>query len=128
LSRVSRRTSWSSGPSADSARGSPSAFVYEYDFGDSWEHVVVFEGYASRDTSDLNLPLCIEGARACPPEDVGGRPGYELLLKILADPEHEQHKDMRRWVGDAFDPEAFDVDLVSARLGRLSPHSRARPK
>ena len=46
-------------------------FGYEYDFGDSWRHEVLFEG-CPRAERGKRYPVCLEPARACPPEDVGG--------------------------------------------------------
>ncbi len=60
----------------------------------------------------------LEGERACPPEDCGGTPGYEHLLGVLADPDHEEHRDMLEWVGDAFDPELFDPKIATVRMVR----------
>ena len=93
----------------------PSALMYVYDFGDSWDYVVVIEDYWMH--RDIEMPVCVGGARACPPEDVGGKHGYEEFLRVLAEPRDEQHEDMLRWVGGAFDPESFDVDEVNALLG-----------
>ena len=53
------------------AEGKRFSFDYEYDFGDGWEHEVVFEG-CLRAEKGTRYPLCVEGERACPPEDVGG--------------------------------------------------------
>ena len=53
--------------------------AYLYDFGDSWEHVLEFEG-ARPGESRVRYPRCVAGARACPPEDVGGTPDYEEFL------------------------------------------------
>lgn len=51
-----------------------SGFVYEYDFGDGWTHQVAVE--AILPVSDrLRSAVCLAGAAACPPEDVGGPPG-----------------------------------------------------
>ena len=52
-------------------------------------------------------PLCLEGARSCPPEDVGGIGGYEDFLEALADPKHECHEEFMEWGGN-FDAEKFD--------------------
>ena len=84
----------------------PSA-TYEYDFGDGWVHDIVLEEILPRERG-VRLPRCIDGARACPPEDCGGPSGYELLLEILADAHHEQHQEMILWLSRPFDPEAFD--------------------
>ena len=61
----------------------------------------------------------MEGERACPPEDVGGITGYEELLAVLADSEHEDHEMMRLWSGDEFEPERFSVEAVNQALARL---------
>lgn len=82
--------------------------LYEYDFGDGWEHDVVLEGVLPPG-SNGRYPVVEGGRRACPPEDVGGIPGYARFLEILADPKHPEHRDMLEWVGGAFDPESFDV-------------------
>lgn len=54
---------------------------YLYDFGDSWQHVIAVE---TVEPSDVSGTWCevLDGARACPPEDVGGVPGYlDFLAK-----------------------------------------------
>jgi len=109
---------------ADVAPHPPSAFIYEYDFGDSWNHVVVVEDYWAGDDREVDLPICIGGACACPPEDVGGTRGYEEFLGVLRDPEDEEHESTLTWVGGSFDPEGFDLDAANARLKRL----RGRPR
>jgi hypothetical protein len=66
-------------------------FVYEYDFGDSWEHQISVEKITQPD-SGIQYPICIKGKRACPPEDVGGIGGYyERFLEAMNDPNHEEH-------------------------------------
>ena len=45
--------------------------VYEYDFGDGWRHDMVLEAILPVDP-ERTYPLCVAGARARPPEDVGG--------------------------------------------------------
>ncbi len=94
--------------------------VYEYDFGDSWEHDVLLEKILPPDP-DARYPRCIKGARACPPEDVGGVWGYQGFLEAMADPQHEEHEQYVEWIGDTFDPEAFDVDAVNRRLQLARP-------
>ena len=73
-------------------------FEYEYDFGDGWLHEVLFEGRL-RAEPGKRYPLCLEGARACPPEDVGGVWGYVDFLEAIADPKNEQHEEMLEWIG-----------------------------
>ena len=84
---------------------------YTYDFGDNWEHTVELEEILPRD-KDVEYPRCIAGERACPPEDCGGIWGYEDLLQIISDPEHEEYEAMLEWIGGEFDPEHFDAKEV----------------
>jgi Plasmid pRiA4b ORF-3-like protein len=93
-------------------------FLYEYDFGDDWQHEILFEGSPTPDKA-MKYPLCLEGERACPPEDVGGVGGYEDFLEAIANPRHEDYGDLLKWVGGRFDPEAFDVAAVNRRLAKL---------
>ncbi|MBW2061197.1 MAG: plasmid pRiA4b ORF-3 family protein [Deltaproteobacteria bacterium] len=85
--------------------------IYEYDFGDGWEHTVLLEKIISRDEKKI-YPICLDGKRACPPEDCGGVWGYENLLEIIADPNHEDYDTWIEWLGEDFDPEFFDAKLV----------------
>jgi len=93
-------------------------FEYEYDFGDSWDHRIIVEAIA-KPVADWPYPLCVAGERACPPEDVGGAPGYEEFLRAIADPSHEEHESMLVWIGGAFDPQGFDINSVNRELRRL---------
>ena len=79
-------------------------FFYDYDFGDGWEHEIKVEKILPAETA-VHYPRCVDGKRACPPEDCGGPPGYEYLLEVLADPEHEEHDSMIEWIGGELDPE-----------------------
>jgi hypothetical protein len=94
-------------------------FEYEYDFGDSWWHDVVFEGCIRAERGG-RYPLCVEGARACPPEDVGGVWGYEEFIEAMADSHHERHEEYMGWRGP-FDPEAFDAEKATKRMRRGLP-------
>ncbi|HEY9175695.1 MAG TPA: plasmid pRiA4b ORF-3 family protein [Verrucomicrobiae bacterium] len=99
------------------------AFGYEYDFGDSWEHEIAVEKILPPDPAAATLALCLDGARACPPEDSGGVWGYAKLLKILKNRRHPEHKSMMEWLGGAFDAEAFDVAETNRWLRKLKwPH------
>ena len=89
--------------------------VYEYDFGDSWRHRIAVRPLAQPNT-DWRYPLCTGGARAAPPEDVGGAPGYEEFLAAIKDPTHEEHDSMLTWIGGAFDPEGFDLNAINRTL------------
>lgn len=97
-------------------------FKYEYDFGDGWEHEVLFEG-CLRAGKGERYPQCVEGERACPPEDVGGVWGYAEFLEALADPEHEQHDDFIEWAGP-FDAEKFVAKKATKAMRRGLPDWR----
>jgi hypothetical protein len=84
---------------------------YIYDFGDNWEHSIMLEKILPV-KEGTKYPLCTGGKRACPPEDCGGVPGYNDLLKILSNPRHPEYKSMLIWVGGKFDPEHFDPKEV----------------
>ena len=92
-------------------------FFYEYDMGDSWGHDIRVEAIASA-AAEPQRPECLAGDGACPPEDCGGVGGYEDLLAALRDPKHEQHDEMVEWVGEDFDPKAFDLAAANKALGR----------
>jgi Plasmid pRiA4b ORF-3-like protein len=98
-------------------------FEYKYDFGDGWQHEVVFEGCLRAERGG-RYPVCLEGAMACPPEDVGGVPGYEEYLEAMADPEHEGHEELLGWRG-SFEPEAFDTVKATKKMWRGLPDWRS---
>lgn len=99
-----------------------STFLYRYDFGDSWEHDVHVRSVVEYNANTRSAPplRCTDGARACPPEDCGGTHGYASMLEVLAKPRHEEHADMKRWVGRGYDPEKFNQTAVNKKLSALS--------
>jgi len=97
--------------------GKGDLFGYRYDFGDGWQLDILIEDVLPVEAA-AGPPRCLAGARAFPHEDAGGVGGYEMLLEALADPEHEEHDSYRDWAGD-WHPEAFDLEEVNRRLGRL---------
>jgi hypothetical protein len=90
-------------------------FIYEYDFGDDWLHIVLVEKILPSDPTQ-KLPFCIKGKRACPPEDVGGMWGYYGFLEALQDPDHENHAMYKEWIGGEFDPDFFDLKVINEGL------------
>lgn len=93
-------------------------FIYEYDFGDSWEHILLVEKILPAEEK-VYYPRCITGERACPPEDIGGIFGYYRFLEILKDPDHPEYEEMKDWVGEDFDPEKFDIEKVNRKLHKI---------
>ena len=100
------------------ATAGSNSFTWVYDYGDYWEHKVKVERIV-----DLGVPLdtamCITGRNACPPEDVGGVPGYAEFLEAIRDPANPEHLTMRQWCGGAFDPSAFDPMEAQERLDAI---------
>jgi hypothetical protein len=96
---------------------------YTYDFGDDWEHTILVEAVTDPEPG-IAYPRCLTGRRACPPEDCGGVWGYDSLIEILADPEHEEHQDRLEWLGldsaGRFDPAAFDLVQINGALSGLA--------
>jgi hypothetical protein len=93
-------------------------FRYEYDFGDSWEHVLTVEKVLPPEP-EAHYPRCLAGKRACPPEDVGGIWSYPNFLEAIRNPEHPQHEELLDWIGGDFDPEAFDLEAVNRELAAI---------
>jgi Plasmid pRiA4b ORF-3-like protein len=99
-------------------------FTYTYDFGDNWKHIIVIEDQSPPPplVDGRRYPACVAGKRNCPPEDCGGRCGYQDLLAVLANPAHPSYREWIAMIGEGFDPEDFSVDAadtrVAARFGR----------
>jgi hypothetical protein len=94
------------------------SFRYVYDFGDSWEHNLKVEKILVADPA-LRYPVCLAGANACPPDDIGGPPGYQNFVQAISDSAHPEHQEMLEWCGGSFDPYAFDLESVNADLKRI---------
>ncbi len=89
--------------------------LYQYDFGDSWEHEIRLEKVLAPDP-DLRHPVCVKARRACPPEDCGGPWGYADLLEALADPEHPEHEAYLEWLPEDWVPEKVDLERINEAL------------
>lgn len=87
---------------------------YEYDFGDGWEHEIVYEGVVADPKG--KYPLCVEGEYACPPEDCGGIWGYLDFLNAIHDRKNPNHKEMLEWVGGKFDPDKFSAKVATRSM------------
>lgn len=95
-----------------------SKFIYLYDMGDSWEHEIVVEKIL-KNQEGKPYPVCLEGQGACPPEDSGGIWGYYEMLEAVKTPSHPDHEHYLEWLGDDFNPEAFDLEAINNRLKRF---------
>ena len=95
-------------------------FRYTYDFGDDWHHDLTVEGVVPLPREVLR-PLCLGGARACPPEDCGGVGGYEELLGALRRPQSAAAREFHEWLGRVYDPEELDLAAINLRLGHRAP-------
>jgi len=106
--------------------GIGSTFRYLYDFGEGWSQMVEIERWLSLETPSTQAK-CIDGARARPPEDVGGIPGYEHFLEIMNDPNDPEYRETKRWCGGHFDPEWFDLAMVNKDVSNaLKPNVKRR--
>ena len=105
-------------------QGESVEFDYLYDFGDGWRHLVRLEDSVLLEAAP-KFASCIAGARARPPEDVGGISGYEGFLEILVDPDDPEYADTKRWCGGHFNPDWFDLDQINKDL-RNALRSNAR--
>jgi hypothetical protein len=93
-------------------------FVFEYDFGDGWEHELVVEARTIAEDGKI-YPACIAGQGACPPEDSGGVWGFEQLKEILAGPPGAERDEMREWAGDDYDPARFDLAAANGAVAAI---------
>ena len=113
-------------PIADHLAKKGDKAIYTYDYGDDWEHEVTVVAVAPKAPGTI-YPVCVDGRRACPPEDCGGVWGYADLVEALADPKHVQHERWSSWMEDeGFDPEKFDkADVRFASAQQLQEHLKA---
>jgi hypothetical protein len=99
--------------------GGINTFGYEYDLGDSWMHLLAVEQELPAEPTSKAIARCLDGARACPPEDCGGAYGFAELLKVMKNPKHRQYRSMVDWLGSPFDPVAFNIEETNQFLQML---------
>lgn len=95
------------------------AFSYTYDFGDDWRHTIIIE-QVNEANPEIVYPRFLAGARAAPPEDVGGVPGFENFVAAMTLTRHPDKARLRKWYGRSFDPEEIDAADIAARMKHLS--------
>ncbi|MDX9800241.1 MAG: plasmid pRiA4b ORF-3 family protein [Spirochaetia bacterium] len=94
--------------------GEEESIIYEYDFGDEWEHKIVLEKILQNHIQ--KYPSCLTGKRTCPPEDCGGPYGYKDLIKVISDKNNEKYAEMIEWLGENFDPEYINIEEINEML------------
>ncbi|HMT28290.1 MAG TPA: plasmid pRiA4b ORF-3 family protein [Bacteroidia bacterium] len=92
---------------------------YVYDWGDDWRHEVIFKG-TTFENANFGFPRCSTGSRCCPPEDVGGPPGYQTLLKAIETRDKKLLKEYDAWLGYRFDPDRFSVYDQMIFFGKMA--------
>jgi hypothetical protein len=100
---------------------------YLYDFGDSWDHVIKLEKWFDNTPTD-GLPILLDAAGRCPPEDVGGASGYADYLGAIGDPSHPEHENMLLWGPDRFHPNVIDRKALDTAVNRLSEKWKPRQR
>ncbi len=97
--------------------------LFEYDFGDSWEHDVALskvDDYADGEQPRVRL---VSGKRACPPEDCGGVWGYYELCEAIQHPYSARAKELKGWLGYKFDPEEFWLEDTQEEVDGFNPEA-----
>ncbi|WP_191554183.1 plasmid pRiA4b ORF-3 family protein [Brevundimonas aurantiaca] len=94
-------------------------FSYVYDFGDNWRHTVQVEGVEPAQPH-APYPHFVEGALRCPPEDVGGTPGFEGFLEAVTTPRHPERRTMLDWYGGPFDPKDINRQMIEYRFAQIA--------
>ena len=94
-------------------------FGYLYDMGDSWQHTVTVIGTDRVDPSTAIRLL--DGANACPPEDVGGLHGFAWFVLAMMDPAHADHDEVMQWHGRYYDHTMFDLNTTQKLLAAVAP-------
>ena len=99
--------------------GSKLRMGYEYDFGDSWQHEIILEA-VTESAPGVKYPRCVEGERACPPEDIGGVYGFADYVEAITNPKHSEYRDYLDWNGP-FDPAKFSAATATRRMRKGLP-------
>ncbi|KAG8185213.1 hypothetical protein JTE90_025885 [Oedothorax gibbosus] len=98
--------------------------LYEYDFGDSWEHRIELEKILPK-VEGMTYPICVAGKRGCPPENVGSTEGYYRHLEIIKNPQDPEYKEHMAWFRRNQtcddDPEIFYPQTVDFNFKAVDP-------
>lgn len=99
--------------------------TYLYDFGDDWEHRIKLGKTFEAEPGQL-YPRLTDIAGTCPPEDIGGPPGFGMFIEAMANPKHPQHRELKDWYGGPFDPNTPDIDELHLEVLRLAKRWKPR--
>ena len=86
--------------------------IYEYDFGDSWKHIITLEKSVNATTQYAKL---IEGKGERPPEDIGGLHGFNEYLTVINDPTSPEYENFMAWA-ESQKERAFSLKYTNHRL------------
>ena len=106
-------------PLADLLTGTKRRIGYVYDMGDDWQHRLDIARLGEA-VDGVAYPRLIEAQGRCPPEDVGGWPGFGHFLEAINDPDHPEHAELREWYGGAFDPNDPDQPALMDNLAKIA--------
>lgn len=90
--------------------------TYEYDFGDSWIHEIEIESIEYQSSRSFGA-ICLDGKGKRPPEDVGGKSGYDEFYDAYHNPDHEEHKSYVMWADGRY-PD-YDIDEINKKLNEV---------
>ena len=96
-------------------------FEYEYDFGDSWWHEVLFEGCLRIDPGHA-IPSALKGNEPVRLK-TWVEPRVTTGSSSIADPDDDHHERLE-WIGGSFDPDDFDSEKATKRMRRGMPDWR----
>lgn len=92
--------------------------TYVYDFGDDWVHKLTIKDVRHGEPGTA-YPRYIAGQHNAPPEDCGGIPGFHEMLEAAADPKHQNHAEIRKWLGK-YNPDTVNERAIKAALTRIA--------
>lgn len=106
--------------------GAGDSLQYIYDMGDFWRHRLEVMAIKPL-TDDMQPFMIIDGACACPPEDVVGTGGFEQFCVAMKDRSHPEHKEYRTWYGGPFHRLVYDRPAAQQRLDALIASGKGYP-
>jgi hypothetical protein len=96
---------------------------YLYDFGDCWQHRLTVTDIRAGEPG-ASYPRYLDGEGNAPPEDCGGIPGFYETLGAVADPNHPNHAEAKKWLDD-YDPKVIDALPIKYALSRIANRRNA---